>query len=129
MPELEFVNVRKSYRSPAGEDLLALDDFSLKIDGGRFVTVVGPERLRQDHAAADGGWLDPAGIAARSGSMAVVLDGPSPKMSMVFQGIGLMPWKTIQSNVALGIQLQAHRRKLTTEEMRARRSDARAWSA
>ena len=42
MPELEFVNVRKSYRSPAGEHLLALDDFNLKIDGGRFVTVVGP---------------------------------------------------------------------------------------
>ena len=33
-------------------------------------------------------------------------------MSMVFQGIGLMPWKSIEGNVALGIQLQAHRRKL-----------------
>jgi NitT/TauT family transport system ATP-binding protein len=37
-------------------------------------------------------------------------------MSMVFQGIGLMPWKTIEGNVALGIQLQAHRPKLTAEE-------------
>ncbi len=42
MPELEFVNVRKSYDSPSGERLLALDNFTLKVDGGRFVTVVGP---------------------------------------------------------------------------------------
>ncbi|MGC2132931.1 MAG: ATP-binding cassette domain-containing protein, partial [Xanthobacteraceae bacterium] len=42
MPELDFVNVRKSYQSPTGENLLALADFSLKVDGGRFVSVVGP---------------------------------------------------------------------------------------
>ena len=42
MPELDFVNVRKSYKSPTGENLLALADFSLKVDGGRFVSVVGP---------------------------------------------------------------------------------------
>ncbi len=38
-------------------------------------------------------------------------------MSMVFQGIGLMPWKTIGDNVALGLQLQAHRVRLTAAEM------------
>ena len=37
-------------------------------------------------------------------------------MSMVFQGIGLMPWKSIFDNVALGVQLQAHRPKLNDEE-------------
>lgn len=42
MRELEFVDVRKTYQSPTGQDLLALADFSLKIDGGRFVSVVGP---------------------------------------------------------------------------------------
>jgi NitT/TauT family transport system ATP-binding protein len=46
------------------------------------------------------------------------LAGPSPKMSMVFQGIGLMPWKTITDNVALGIQLQTHRHKLGGDEKR-----------
>jgi NitT/TauT family transport system ATP-binding protein len=47
-----------------------------------------------------------------------VLKNPSPKMSMVFQGIGLMPWKTIEDSVALGIQLQTHRPKLTVDEQR-----------
>jgi NitT/TauT family transport system ATP-binding protein len=115
MPELEFVNVRKSYKSPTGENLLALADFSLKVDGGRFVSVVGPSgcgkttllRMAAGLIAWDGGEIRLDGDE---------LTGPSRKMSMVFQAIGLMPWKSVQSNVALGIQLQAHRRKLTATE-------------
>ena len=42
MRELDFANVRKSYASPAGDRLLALDDFTLTVASGRFVTVVGP---------------------------------------------------------------------------------------
>ncbi len=117
MPELEFVKLRKSYDSPTGERLLALEDFTLKIDGGRFVTVVGPSgcgkttllRMAAGLIAADGGEVRLDGVALHS---------PNPKMSMVFQGIGLMPWKTIGGNVALGIQLQAHRPRLTAEEQR-----------
>jgi NitT/TauT family transport system ATP-binding protein len=117
MPELEFVNVSKSYQGPAGENLLALDDFSLKIAGGRFVTVVGPSGCGKTTLLRMAGGLIPseAGKIRLDGA---VLEGPSPKMSMVFQGIGLMPWKTIEGNVSLGIQLQAHRQKLTAEQSR-----------
>jgi NitT/TauT family transport system ATP-binding protein len=116
MRELEFVNLRKSYRSPSGDSLLALADFSLKIDGGRFVTVVGPSgcgkttllRMAAGLISADHGEVHLDGAA---------LTGPSPKMSMVFQAIGLMPWKTVEANVALGIQLQVHRRALTAAEV------------
>ncbi|HKT19410.1 MAG TPA: ABC transporter ATP-binding protein [Stellaceae bacterium] len=116
MRELEFVKVRKSYASPSGAPLLALDDFSLKIDGGRFVSVVGPSgcgkttllRMAAGLIPSDSGEIRLDGIA---------LQNPSPKMSMVFQGIGLMPWKTIIDNVALGVQLQAHRAKLTDGEL------------
>ncbi len=111
MPELEFVNVRKSYDSPTGEHLLALDNFTLKVGGGRFVTVVGPSGCGKTTLLRMAAGL----IASDSGEIRLdgaVLAGPSPKMSMVFQGIGLMPWKTIADNVALGIQLQTHRPKL-----------------
>jgi NitT/TauT family transport system ATP-binding protein len=116
MPELELVNIRKSYQSPSGENLLALVDFSLKLDGGRFVTVVGPSGCGKTTLLRIAGGLIPsdAGEIRLDGA---VLSGPSPKMSMVFQGIGLMPWKTVEGNVALGIQLQAHRRKLTASEV------------
>jgi ABC-type nitrate/sulfonate/bicarbonate transport system ATPase subunit len=115
MPELEFVNVRKSFKSPTGENLLALADFSLKVDGGRFVTVVGPSGCGKTTLLRMAGGLFPS----EGGSIRLdgdLLTAPSPKMSMVFQGIGLMPWKTIEGNVALGIQLQAHRRKLNAQE-------------
>jgi len=117
MPELEFVNVRKSYDSPTGERLLALDNFNLKVDGGRFITVVGPSGCGKTTLLRIAGGLIPSdsGETRLDGQ---TLDGPSPKMSMVFQGIGLMPWKTIADNVALGIQLQAHRPKLTGDEDR-----------
>ena len=115
MPELEFINTRKTYRSPSGEELLALADFNLKVDGGRFVSVVGPSGCGKTTLLRMAAGLIPTDIGE------IRLDGarltaPSPKMSMVFQGIGLLPWKTIDGNVALGIQLQAHRRKLTATE-------------
>jgi ABC-type nitrate/sulfonate/bicarbonate transport system ATPase subunit len=117
MPELEFDKVRKSYDSPTGDRLLALADFSLKIDGGQFVSVVGPSGCGKTTLLRLAGGLTPSD----SGAIRIdgdVIDGPSPKMSMVFQGIGLMPWKTIVDNVALGIKLQAHRSRLTAEEDR-----------
>ncbi len=115
MPELEFVNVRKSYKSPTGENLLALADFNFKIDGARFVSVVGPSGCGKTTLLRMAAGLIPceSGQVRLDGAS---LAGPSPKMSMVFQAIGLMPWKTIVGNVALGIQLQAHRRKLVPEE-------------
>ncbi|HUC49623.1 MAG TPA: ABC transporter ATP-binding protein [Xanthobacteraceae bacterium] len=115
MPELEFINVRKSYKSPTGENLLAIADFSLKVDGGRFVSVVGPSGCGKTTLLRMAAGL----IPCESGQIRLDgagLTGPSPKMSMVFQAIGLMPWKNVASNVALGIQLQAHRRKLVPEE-------------
>jgi ABC-type nitrate/sulfonate/bicarbonate transport system ATPase subunit len=115
MPELEFAHVRKSYKSPTGENLLALEDFDLKIHGGRFVTVVGPSGCGKTTLLRMAGGL----MASDSGEIlidGVAIESPSPKMSMVFQAIGLMPWKTIGDNVALGIQLQAHRPKLTPDE-------------
>jgi len=117
MRELEFVNVQKSYDSPTGERLLALDNFTLKVESGRFVTVVGPSGCGKTTLLRMAGGLIPAdsGEIRLDGER---LMGPSPKMSMVFQGIGLMPWKTIGDNVALGVQLQAHRPKLTAEEDR-----------
>jgi NitT/TauT family transport system ATP-binding protein len=115
MPELEFVNVRKSYESPAGDRLLALDNFTLKVGGGRFVTVIGPSGCGKTTLLRMAGGL----IPSDSGEIRLdgaVLGSPSPKMSMVFQGIGLMPWRTISANVALGLQLQSHHLRLTAEE-------------
>lgn len=119
MLKLEFFNVKKSYQTPdgLGQSLLALDGFSLKVDAGRFVTVVGPSGCGKTTLLRMAAGLMPmdSGQILLDG---VLLADPSPKMSMVFQGIGLMPWKTIRDNVALGLQLQSHRATLTADEER-----------
>jgi ABC-type nitrate/sulfonate/bicarbonate transport system ATPase subunit len=117
MPKLEFINIRKSYHSPKGANLVAIDDFSLTVGGGRFVTVVGPSGCGKTTLLRIAAGLMPAdsGAVRLDG---IVLQSPSPKMSMVFQGIGLMPWKTIEANIALGVQLQSHRWKLSEAEAR-----------
>src|ERR1700761_5584239 len=116
MRALDFVNVRKSYVSPAGAPLVALDDFTLTVDSGRFVTVVGPSGCGKTTLLRMAAGLIPPDANGTIRLDGAPLTGPSPKMSMVFQGIGLMPWKSIFDNVALGLQLQAHRSKLTDEE-------------
>jgi len=116
MRELDFVNVRKSYASPAGGHLVALEDFTLTLDGGRFVAVVGPSGCGKTTLLRMAAGLVPPDAGGLIRLDGVPLAGPSPKMSMVFQSIGLMPWKSIFDNVALGIQLQAHRPKLTEDE-------------
>jgi NitT/TauT family transport system ATP-binding protein len=73
----------------------------MKLGGGRFVTVVGPCGCGKTTLLRMAAGL----IVADSGEVRLdgaVLTTPSPKMSMVFQAIGLMPWKTIDGNVALG---------------------------
>jgi ABC-type nitrate/sulfonate/bicarbonate transport system ATPase subunit len=116
MPELDFINVGKTYRSPTGENLAALAGFNLQVGGGRFVTVVGPSGCGKTTLLRMACGLIPAdfGEIRLDGA---TLSAPSPKMSMVFQAIGLMPWKTIEGNVALGIQLQEHRRKLNAKDL------------
>ncbi|HUB96402.1 MAG TPA: ABC transporter ATP-binding protein [Stellaceae bacterium] len=115
MPELEFVDISKSYDSPSGGRLLALEKFAFKLARGRFVTVVGPSGCGKTTLLRMAAGLIPpdTGEIRLDGE---ILAGPSPKMSMVFQGIGLMPWKTIADNVALGIQLQTHRHTLGIDE-------------
>jgi NitT/TauT family transport system ATP-binding protein len=116
MRELAFANVRKSYASPAGDRLLALEDFTLTVDSGRFVAVVGPSGCGKTTLLRMAAGLVPPDEGSAIRLDGVPLTGPSAKMSMVFQGIGLMPWKSIFDNVALGLQLQAHRSKLGEEE-------------
>src|SRR5207244_10697906 len=47
------------------------------------------------------------------------VDGPAPDRAMVFQEFGLLPWRTAEANVELGLELRgmasAERRRRATE--------------
>jgi len=89
--------------------LTVVQDLSLSVGDREFVSVLGPSGCGKTTLARCVCGLLPVARGQ------ITLDGvlvtrPSPKVSMVFQGIGLVPWKTVRENVGLGLELLHHRK-------------------
>ncbi len=93
-------------RSDSNESsLVALQDFSLDVRPGEFVTMVGPSGCGKTT------FLNVvAGLhAPRAGEVLVdgkPVRGPGPERAMVFQDYGLMPWRTVEKNIHFGLEMQ-----------------------
>lgn len=95
-------NICKSYCSPKGETLTALEDINLVIDQEEFVVLVGPSGCGKSTLLnMVGGLLTPT-----SGSIFVegLTEDRDPAVGIVFQEIGLFPWRTVEQNVAFGLE-------------------------
>ena len=87
---------------------MVLEDIDLSLGERQFVSIVGPSgcgkttllRILAGLVPWDEGSLHVNGVPVR---------GAVPRLSMVFQQAGLMPWKTAWENVALGLELLHHR--------------------
>jgi NitT/TauT family transport system ATP-binding protein len=89
--------------------LTVLDNISLEVRDREFLTLLGPSGCGKTTLLRSIAGLVPLTRGE------ILLDGavvsrPHPRLSMVFQSIGLVPWKTVFENVALGLELQLHRR-------------------
>jgi NitT/TauT family transport system ATP-binding protein len=103
---LELDSVTKTFvieRRKAQEELCALDGVSFDVAEGSFVSICGPSgcgkstllRLIHGLRQADSGEIRVRGER---------VDAPSLERGMVFQHHGLMPWRTVQRNVELGLE-------------------------
>ncbi len=77
---IEVDNLSHTYAGADGS-VPALIDISLTVRKGRFVVIVGPERLRQDLAADDAGWTAAARRRAPSSATAGRSRSPTPSAS------------------------------------------------
>jgi NitT/TauT family transport system ATP-binding protein len=102
-------------RQRFGDMLLAVDDVSLQVEDCEFVAIVGPSGCGKTTLlnAIDGL------LPLTSGSLTLdgrVIAGPGRDRAMVFQQPSLLPWRTVLSNVAYGLEIQ----RLSKAEARRR---------
>lgn len=105
------------YQARTESGLLALDDVSLEVRSGEFVSIVGPSGCgKTTFLTVVDGLLPPT--AGR-----IYLDGkevrdPGPDRAMVFQDASLLPWRTVLGNVLYGLECQKVDRRSALDRAR-----------
>jgi NitT/TauT family transport system ATP-binding protein len=112
IPEIDLRGVTKKFRNAA----LALQDISLTIERGEFVTLLGPSGCGKSTLLRLISGLSPASEGT------VRVNGMTPVnarelMSFIFQDATLLPWRTVEQNVGLGLELEYAARALRKERV------------
>jgi len=116
-PFLHIENLSASFRGPLG-DLHALEDVTFDVRRGEFVCLLGPSGCgKSTLLRIIAGLLQPTQGEVR-------IEGrlqrePQKRVGMVFQQPTLLPWRTVQDNVALPLELE----RLSPEEIQQRTAD------
>jgi NitT/TauT family transport system ATP-binding protein len=104
-PFIAADGVGVTFRPPNRAPVPALADFDLRVARGEFLSLVGPSGCgKSTFLNVVLGLLRPDAGAVRIDGRLV--DGPAPDRAMVFQEFGLLPWRTVEANVALGLELR-----------------------
>jgi NitT/TauT family transport system ATP-binding protein len=106
MRSLEIRNLQKTYFDPyAGTKVTAVQDVSLDIRDGEFVSLVGPSGCGKTTILnMVAGFLPVSGGEIRVGGRAV--KGPGADRGVVFQSFALFPWKNVLDNVGFGPKMR-----------------------
>ncbi len=104
-PMIEISGVSKSYTSRNGEEINALAAMSVNVREKEFLTIVGPSGCgKSTLLKIIAGTLRRSAGALRLNGTAI--EGPSRDIGMVFQTPVLLPWRTVEDNALLPIELQ-----------------------
>ena len=116
IPKVGLSEICLSYRTQAGERLLALQGINLEVRAGEFLCIVGPSGCGKStllHLIA-GLQVPTSGQILVDG---IPIQGPGTDRIMIFQDHGLFPWLTVGQNVEFGMKMKglpkAERREKT----------------
>jgi NitT/TauT family transport system ATP-binding protein len=111
---IKLQKVTVTFPQPDGGVFLAVDGFELTVERGEFVTIVGPSGCGKSTML-----LVVDGLIQPSDGRVIIdgtgVTGPGPDRALVFQEFALLPWRTVESNVMMGLELQ---RKHPKDQMR-----------
>jgi NitT/TauT family transport system ATP-binding protein len=105
VPKVALDAISLSYKTTAGERLLALDNISLEVKPGEFLCIVGPSGCGKStllHLIA--------GLHPQTSGKVLVdgkpVSGPGTDRILIFQELGLFPWLTVGGNVEFGMKMK-----------------------
>src|SRR5579871_6268612 len=102
-PLLDVAHVRKTFPRGDGNELLVLEDVSVKLAPGEIVGLLGRSGSgKSTLLRLIAGLSEPSGGEVRYLGRPVA--GPAEGIAMVFQSFALFPWLTVYENVALGLE-------------------------
>jgi len=103
MPKMTLTGISKTYETRSGTTV-ALDNCSLTVDQGEFVTIVGPSGCGKSTLLMIAAGLDEptAGEVLVDGALA---GPPGPRRSVVFQKFALFPSETVAQNIKFGLDV------------------------
>ena len=98
-------NVNLTFRPPNRGPVRALSNFDIDIGEGEFLSIVGPSGCgKSTFLNVLLGLIKPDSGDIQMGGKPIA--GPGGDRAMVFQEFGLLPWRTVQANVELGLELK-----------------------
>jgi NitT/TauT family transport system ATP-binding protein len=112
LPEIVLNRVTKRFRNAA----TALEDISLSVERGEFLTFLGPSGCGKSTLLKLVSGLSPASEGT------IKVNGMIPTnaremISFIFQDATLLPWRTVERNVGLGLELEYAARAIRKERV------------
>ena len=116
---IEASNINLTFRPPNRGPVRALQGFDMQVAEGEFLSIVGPSGCGKSSFLSILLGLvkqDSGGLTMRGKPVT----GPGTDRAMVFQEFGLLPWRTVQNNVELGLELKgvsSDKRRATSRQL------------